>query len=170
MKRPAVLPLSFAPRVTDTQRFLLLSIAIGVFAGLLVVCFHFTIELVSWSSLGTPVGRSTIATIVAPAIGGGLATILVLLLFPQASGSGLAQTKAALYISDGEVPTRTVFAKFAACAVSIGTGNSLGPEDPALQMGAGVASRLGRTFALTREHLRLIATRRSPPCCSSWRR
>jgi CIC family chloride channel protein len=33
----------------------------------------------------------------------------------------------------------------------------LGPEDPALQMGAGVASLLGRVFRLTRDHMRLIA-------------
>ena len=156
MKRPNVLPLPRAPRITDTQRFLLLSIGIGLFAGLLVVCFHFAIDLVSWSTLGTPVGASTLATVLSPAIGGGLAAMLVLLVFHEAAGSGLTHTKGALYISDGHVPFRTVGAKFVACAVSIGTGNSLGPEDPALQMGAGVASRLGRAFQLPKEHLRLI--------------
>jgi chloride channel protein, CIC family len=155
VKRPNVLPLPLA-RVTDTQRFLLLSICIGVFAGLLVVCFHFAIDLVSWSSLGTPVGASRLATVLSPAIGGGLAAMLVLLVVHEAAGSGLAHTKAALYISDGYVPFRTVGAKFLACAAAIGTGNSLGPEDPALQMGAGVASRLGRAMQLPKEHLRLI--------------
>ena len=157
MRRPTVLALPRRPRVTDTHRFLLLSIGIGVFAGLLVVCFHFTIDLVNWSSLGTPTGANRIATVLAPALGGGLAALLVVWFVPEASGSGLAHTKAALYISDGYVPQRTVLAKFVACAMSIGSGNSLGPEDPALQMGAGVASRLGRAFALPREHLRLIA-------------
>ena len=156
MRRSFVLPLPRRPRVTDTHRFLLLSICIGVLAGLLVVCFHFTIDLVSWTALGTPVGANWLATVLAPALGGGLAAALVLLFFQEATGSGLSHTKAALYISDGVVPLRTVFAKFVACAASIGTGNSLGPEDPALQMGAGVASRLGRAFALPREHLRLI--------------
>lgn len=156
MKRPSVLPLPRTPRVTDTQRFLLLSICIGVFAGLLVVCFHYTIDLVGWATLGTPVGANRIATVLAPALGGGLAALLVLLVFHEAAGSGLAHTKAALYVSDGYVPFTTVLAKFVACATAIGTGNSLGPEDPALQMGAGVASRLGRTFRLPKEHLRLI--------------
>jgi CIC family chloride channel protein len=154
--RPFVLPIPRRPRVTDTERVLLLSICIGVFAGLLVVSFHFAIDLVSWVSLGTPAGAHQVATVLAPAVGGGLASLLVLLVFQEAAGSGLSHTKAALYISDGYVPLRTVFAKFVACAASIGTGNSLGPEDPALQMGAGVASRLGRAFALPREHLRLI--------------
>ena len=156
MKRPLVLPIPRAPRVSETQRFLLLSIFIGLFAGLLVVCFHFTIDLVSWSVLGTPVGRSQWATLLAPALGGGFAALLVLLVFREAAGSGLTHTKAAVYISDGYVPFSTVLAKFLACATSIGSGNSLGPEDPALQMGAGVASRLGRAFALPKEHMRLI--------------
>ena len=156
MKRPSVLPIPRTPKVSDTQRFLLLSICIGVFAGLLVVCFHYTIDLVSWNTLGTPLGASRVATVLAPTLGGGFAAMLVLLLFHQAAGSGLAHTKAALYISDGYVPFSTVLAKFVACATSIGTGNSLGPEDPALQMGAGVASRLGRAFRLPKEHMRLI--------------
>jgi chloride channel protein, CIC family len=50
-----------------------------------------------------------------------------------------------------------VAGKFVACSASIGTGAPLGPEDPALQMGAGVASLLGRTFRLSRGHMRLIA-------------
>ena len=155
IKRPTVLPLP-RPRVTDTQRVLLLSICVGVFAGLLVVAFHISIDLVTWSTLGTPVGESRVATVLAPTLGGGLAALLVVLVFQEAAGSGLAHTKAALYISDGYVPPSTVFAKFVACAAAIGTGNSLGPEDPALQMGAGVASSLGRAFALRREHVRLI--------------
>lgn len=155
--RRRVLPLPRPLRVTDTHRFLMLSIAIGVFAGLLVVCFHFAIELVSWMSLGTPVGRAKLATVLAPMLGGGAAGLVVLLVFRQAGGSGLTHTKAAVYISDGYVPFNTVVGKFLGCATSIGTGNSLGPEDPALQMGAGVASLLGRAFALSKEHLRLIA-------------
>ena len=156
MKRPTVLPLPRAPRVTETQRFLLLSILIGIFAGLLVVCFHFAIDLIGWATLGTPVGQDPVATVLAPLIGGGTAVALVMLV-PEASGSGLAHTKAALYISNGYVPFKTVIAKFASCATSIGSGNSLGPEDPALQMGAGVASLLGRAFTLPREHLRMVA-------------
>jgi CIC family chloride channel protein len=66
-------------------------------------------------------------------------------------------TKAAIYISDGDVPISSVTGKFLACSVSIGTGNSLGPEDPSLQMGAGIASFLGRTFRLSKNTMRQIA-------------
>jgi CIC family chloride channel protein len=83
--------------------------------------------------------------------------MLVMFLFPTARGSGINYTKAALYVSDGYIPARSVFGKFLVSTISIGTGNPMGPEDPALQMGAGVASYLGRLFRLTREKIRLIA-------------
>ncbi|MFN3325476.1 MAG: chloride channel protein [Bryobacteraceae bacterium] len=145
------------PSMSEAQRFLLLSILIGVSAGLLVVCFHIAIDFTSWYTLGTPAGEHTFATLVSPAIGGLLATFLILRIFRAAQGSGVNQTKAALYISDGYVPFSTVIGKFLACTISIGTGNSLGPEDPALQMGSGTASLLGRLFRLTRDSMRRIA-------------
>ena len=54
-------------------------------------------------------------------------------------------------------PFQTVIGKFICCALAIGSGQSLGPEDPSLQMGAGIASLLGRKLKLSREKVRLIA-------------
>lgn len=47
--------------------------------------------------------------------------------------------------------------KFITSALAIGSGQSLGPEDPSLQIGAGLASLVGRRLKLSRENLRLIA-------------
>ena len=143
--------------ISETQRFLLLAILIGLFAGLSFVCFHISMDYLSWFILGSPVGENRLATVLGPALGGGLASLLVLWFFRTAQGSGVNHTKAALYISDGHVPAGTVFGKFIACSLSIGSGNSLGPEDPALHMGAGIGSWLGRTFGLARENMRRIA-------------
>lgn len=145
------------PQMGSAQRFLLLSIMIGVFAGLLVVCFHFLIEFVAWFTLGVPAGESFLFTLLFPPMGAFVSVLMIREIFPKAGGSGINNAKAAIYISDGYVPLQSVFGKLLACSVSIGSGNSLGPEDPALQMGAGVASYIGRTFKLAREHMRLIA-------------
>lgn len=145
------------PQFGSAQRFLLLSILIGVFSGLLVVCFHFLIEFISWSTLGVPVGESFVFTLLFPPFGAFVSVLLIREVFPLAEGSGINNTKAAIYISDGYVPLQSVLGKLLACSISIGTGTSLGPEDPALQMGAGVASYIGRSFRLAKEHMRLIA-------------
>jgi chloride channel protein, CIC family len=144
-------------RLGDTQRYLLLSILIGLFAGLLVTIFHVTIDMLSWRVLGTPIGASPWATVLGPAIGATAAATLVRVGIPSAQGSGITYTKSAIYVSDGYIPASSVFGKFLACTLSIGSGAPLGPEDPALQMGAGVASRLGRTLRLSRDHMRQIA-------------
>ena len=146
-----------ATSMGDTQRFLLLSIIIGIFAGLVVTCFHISIEYFNWETVQSIGGREWWMVILWPAAGGGLAYMLADLYFPTARGSGVNYTKAALYVSDGYIPFRGVWGKFIASTVSIGSGNPMGPEDPALQMGAGIASLLGRLFHLTREHMRLIA-------------
>jgi chloride channel protein, CIC family len=143
--------------LSETQRFLLLSLLIGVFSGLLVVLFHISIDTISWTSLGALAGRFRLVRLLTPALGAIVAVLIVRQIFPRAKGSGVNQTKIAIYSSDGYVSSSTIFGKFLACAISIGTGNSLGPEDPSLQMGAGVASWLGRLFHLPRNSMRLIA-------------
>ena len=140
--------------LTDAQRFLVLAVLIGVCTGLVVVCFHAAIELVDFSvhDIGTSAGMRVLW----PALGAAVAALIVHL-FPAGSGSGIVQTKSALYVSNGHIPFAAVPAKFSACVLSIGTGTPLGPEDPALLMGAGIASRLGRVFGLTQRSMRLIA-------------
>jgi CIC family chloride channel protein len=143
--------------LSDTQKFLLLALLIGMFSGILVVLFHITIEVISWASLGALAGRFRFVRLLSPAAGALVAVFVVRKLFPRAKGSGVNQTKIAIYSSNGYVSSSTIFGKFLGCAISIGSGNSLGPEDPSLQMGAGVASYLGRIFHLPRNAMRLIA-------------
>src|SRR5690242_16049897 len=92
-----------------------------------------------------------------PTLAGLLVAALVLLVFPRARGSGVNQTKAALYIYNGYIPFRTAIGKFITSSIAIGAGHSLGPEDPSLQIGASLASALGRRLRLSRDKLRLMA-------------
>ena len=142
----------------DEERFfLILSIFIGVFSGLAVVCFRITIEWTRILILGSGLNVTGPRLILAPAIAGLVIAFFVLHVFPSVRGSGVNQTKAALYIYDGYIPFRTAIGKFLLSALAIGSGHSLGPEDPSLQIGASLASALGRRLRLSREKLRLIA-------------
>ena len=145
------------PVLEEPQRFLLLSIVIGIFSGIVVVCFHISIEFLNWFTIHSLDGSSKYFLPLWPVLGGCAAYAFLEFVVPSARGSGVNFTKAAVYASDGYIPFRSVLGKFAGCTLSIGTGNPMGPEDPALQMGAGIASLLGRVFHLTREHMRLIA-------------
>jgi CIC family chloride channel protein len=143
--------------LSEGNLFLLLAIIIGMFAGMAVVCFRITIEWVRLGLLGSALAPPPMRVILAPAGAGLVVAFLVQKFFRAARGSGVNQTKAAVYVFDGYVPFRTVIGKFLTCSLAIGSGQSLGPEDPSLQMGAGIASALGRRLKLSRDKLRLLA-------------
>lgn len=141
----------------EGQLFLLLAVIIGLFSGLIVVCFRVAIEWTRFWLLGSSMEPSRLRVLLAPTLAGLGVALLVLYIFKRARGSGVNQTKAALFIFDGYMPFRTVVGKFLTCALAIGSGQSLGPEDPSLQMGAGIASTLGRQLRLSRDKQRLLA-------------
>ena len=141
----------------EERLFLVLAIFIGVFSGLAVVCFRLAIDWSRTLFLGTALLPAWWRLLLAPTAAGLVVAVLVMKFFPRARGSGVNQTKAALYIYDGYIPFRTAIGKFITSALAIGAGHSLGPEDPSLQIGASIASLLGRRLKLTRERLRLIA-------------
>jgi len=141
----------------EEQFFMLLSVLIGIGAGLLVVCFRICIESLHLRLLGSALKPPVPRVFVAPMLVGLVIAFLVIRFFPKARGSGVNQTKSALYIYDGYIPFSTVAGKFITSALAIGSGQPLGPEDPSLQIGAGLASALGRRLNLSREKLRLIA-------------
>jgi CIC family chloride channel protein len=141
----------------EERFFLILSVFIGLFSGLAVVCFRLAID---WSRiwlLGPAPAPHTLRVLFVPALVSLLISLVVIHVFPLARGSGVNQTKAALYIFNGYIPFRTAVGKFITAALAIGAGHSLGPEDPSLQIGASLASALGRRLELSREKLRLLA-------------
>jgi len=137
--------------------FLILSVFIGIFSGLAVVCFRLAIDWMHLALLGPLPQTHGWRLFAVPAIAGLAVAVLVLRVFPGIRGSGVNQTKAALYIFNGFIPFRTAVGKFICSALAIGSGQSLGPEDPSLQIGASIASALGRQLEISREKLRLMA-------------
>jgi CIC family chloride channel protein len=141
----------------EERLFLVLSVFIGIFSGLAVVCFRFAIDWCRIYLLGSGASLSPARLLLAPSLTGLVIAVLVIHVFPLARGSGVNQTKAALYIFNGYIPLRTAIGKFITAALAIGSGHSLGPEDPSLQIGASLASALGRRMRLSRDRMRLIA-------------
>ena len=149
--------LGWALPLREPQLFMLLAVLIGLFSGLGVVLFRIAIEWTQILLLGSALHPPTLRLLLAPTLAGLVVAILVIHVFPRVRGSGVNQTKAAVYIFDGYVPFVTVIGKFITCALAIGSGQSLGPEDPSLQIGAGIASKVGRVLKLSQEKIRLIA-------------
>ena len=154
--RPAV-PSEVTAPAREERLFLLLSIFIGIISGLLVVSFRMAIEWLMVLLQGSAPAPHQPRLILVPTLVGVGVGILTRYVFPAVRGSGVNQTKAALYIHNGYISIRTMIGKFLLSALAIGAGFSLGPEDPSLQIGAGVASFVSRKVGLSRERLRIFA-------------
>ena len=138
----------------EEQVCLVLSLLIGALAGLTVVAF-----IVLTEHLGMriyPVGSPAWRRIAMP-VGGSLAMgYLLYRYFPDARGSGVPQTKAALYAHNGNISLRTVLGKFGCTAATLASGIPLGREGPSVQVGAGIASVLGRSLGLRPEKVKAL--------------
>jgi len=126
--------------------FLALTIVVGVLAGLSAVLFTLAIERVAHLLFGLAPSRARLLLI--PPLVGTLTGILLAKVFPDVRGSGVPQTKAAFHLHGGAIPWRVPFGKFITGALCIGSGHSMGREGPSVQIGAGLASVIGRWVRL----------------------
>jgi chloride channel protein, CIC family len=96
-----------------------------------------------------PAGGSPWRRLVIPVAGALITGFLLNRYFPNARGSGIPQTKTALFIHGGIIRFRTVLGKFMCSSISLASGIALGREGPSVQVGAGLASSMGRRLGLS---------------------
>jgi len=141
-------------RRRESQLALVLSLVIGALVGLVVVAFIlFTGRL---AARLYPAGGSGWRRVLMPTLGSLITGFLLYRWFPFARGSGVPQTKTALFIRDGVISFRTVLGKFFLCSTSLASGIALGREGPAVQVGAGLASVIARRLGLSREYVKAL--------------
>ncbi len=133
-------------RDREEQVFLVLTLLIGAIVGMVVVAFILLTER-SGARL-YPAGGAAWRRLLVPVAGSALMGYLLYRFFPDARGSGVPQTKAALYARGGRISLGTVVGKFFCTSATLAGGIPLGREGPAVQVGAGIASVLGRRLGL----------------------
>jgi chloride channel protein, CIC family len=138
----------------EEQVFLILTLLIGALVGLMAVAF-----IVLTERVGTrlyPVGGAAWHRVLIPVVGSLVMGYLLYRYFPDARGSGIPQTKAALYAREGRITAATMFGKFFCTSATLASGIPLGREGPTVQVGAGIASVLGRNLGLRPEKVKAL--------------
>jgi CIC family chloride channel protein len=152
-------PIGFALgqlRQREGQVFLVLALVIGALTGSAVVAFILLTERMGMRLY--PVGGAPWRRLLFPVVGSLGIGYLLYRYFPDARGSGVPQTKAALYAREGRITLRTVLGKFFCTSATLASGIPLGREGPSVQVGAGIGSVLGRLLGLRSEQVKnLIA-------------
>ena len=133
-------------RQREDQLFLLLRLVIGALVGLTIVAFIVATERAGLHLY--PAAGAAWRRLVTPVIGALVTGYFLYRHFPEARGSGIPQTKTALFAGDGTISLRTVIGKFGCSSASLASGIALGREGPSVHIGAGIASVLARWFRL----------------------
>jgi CIC family chloride channel protein len=138
----------------EDQVFLVLALVIGALTGLTVVAFILLTERFGMRLY--PVAGARWRRLVLPVGGSLVIGYLLYRYFPDARGSGVPQTKAALFALGGRITMRTVLGKFFCTSATLASGIPLGREGPSVQVGAGLASVLGRGLGLRAERVKAL--------------
>ena len=138
----------------EDQVFLALALVIGALTGLAVVAFILLTERMGMRIY--PPGSAAWRRVSFPIAGSLIIGYLLYRYFPYARGSGVPQTKAALYAQEGRILLRTVLGKFFCTSATLASGIPLGREGPSVQVGAGIASVLGRWLGLSQEKVKAL--------------
>jgi CIC family chloride channel protein len=138
----------------EEQVFLVLTLLIGALVGLMAVTFILLTERVGMRLY--PVGGAAWHRVLIPVVGSLVMGYLLCRYFPDARGSGIPQTKAALYAREGRITAATMFGKFFCTSATLASGIPLGREGPTVQVGAGIASVLGRHLGLRPEKVKAL--------------
>ncbi|MGH9594330.1 MAG: chloride channel protein, partial [Bryobacteraceae bacterium] len=155
-------------------RLMILSVAVGIMAGLGAIVFTRILDLTGDFFMKDLVGyamplpgaegptvmpepaRHRWLFLVVPALGGLLSGLTVYWLSPDAAGHGTDAVIASFHHYGGRIRKRIPLVKTIASAFTLGTGGSAGREGPIMQVGAGFGSLLGVLFKSGDRERRLL--------------
>jgi CIC family chloride channel protein len=151
---------SLLSRVSPKTRRAVQLLILGALVGLVTVAFHYSVEWLYEHTVVLAAEQGVMAFLVASflIVGGAsvLASLAVKFISPAAGGGGVMPTKIAFWKDFGVMPFRTAVAKFVGSTLTLGGGVSMGPEGPAVQIGAATASSLGGWMGVAKQERRAL--------------
>ncbi|GAB4239599.1 MAG: chloride channel protein [Deltaproteobacteria bacterium] len=161
-------------RLPSQFRLMLLSIGVGIVAGLGAILFdrllgwvlHAVLEsFTGYAEPRTGAPASSLFGIapvrspwffLVPALGGLVSGVIVYLVAPEAEGHGTDAMIDSFHHRGGKIRKRVPFVKIIASAITIGTGGSAGKEGPIAQIGSGFGSAFASLLKLKPRERRLL--------------
>ena len=142
-------------RVKSSQTVMLggSAVFVGLATGIGVWIFKWLIELVHNFAFGSVTGWM-IALV--PVVGGLVVGLVVHYLIGDQKLHGTAGIMEAVALAGGRLRYQKAPVKTLAAVLSIGSGASVGPEDPAVQIGASLGSMSGQLLRLSDDRIRTL--------------
>ncbi len=148
-------------RLPAKARPVVVTLILGLAAGLAAVLFHLAIHFVYQHGLEELTHRSRgtflLGSFFLIAVTSGFTGWLLSSFCPAAAGSGIPQVKLAFWKDFGFIPWRVVWVKFIGGVLTVGGGSSLGREGPSVQLAGGLASNLSGFLGTAKNERRTAA-------------
>ena len=153
---------------------MLLSVAVGIIAGLGAILFDnllgLTLDAVlraytgyfepargsAPSAVATAASGRSLWLLLLPALGGLLSGVIVFSIAPEAEGQGTDAMIESFHERGGQIRKRVPLVKIVASALTIGSGGSAGKDGPISQIGAGFGSAVAATLRLKPREQRIL--------------
>lgn len=136
------------------------ALLVGLASGAGVWLFKQLIELAHWlafGEIGGILGRLGAWTVfLIPVLGGLVVGLMLHFFIGEERHHGVAGIMESVALAGGRLRYQRIPVKAAAAAVSIGSGASVGPEDPSVQIGANLGSMFGQLLHLSNDRVRVL--------------
>lgn len=99
---------------------------------------------------------SFIYIILVPALGGLVVGIIMKYFGKEVKGHGMASVIESIFFKGGFIRKRVGALKIITAAFTIGTGGSVGKEDPVIQIGSSIGSFVGQIFKMSEKKMRTL--------------
>ena len=140
----------------QTLNFGVLAILVGLLSGAVVWLFKILITLLRSGLFGISdtVGSWSVALI--PILGGAAVGLLVMRFISNETLHGTASVMQSVALTGGRLRYQKTPVKTQVAGLSLGSGASVGPEDPSVFIGASIGSMFGQVFHLSEDRLRTL--------------
>ncbi len=143
-----------------TLRTIVVSVGVGVCAGVGAVLFRWLIDFFRSQGLDRAVGHAGflahLRMVLIPALGGLIVGPLVYFFAREARGHGVPEVMEAVALWHGRIRPRVAVIKSLASSICIGSGGSVGREGPIVQVGAALGSAVGQVLRLPRRRIQTL--------------
>ncbi len=147
-----------ALRSRGAAAFVIAALAVGLLVGLAAALLVWVIGLVDAGTqvLRDDVGWERLAFVVTVPLGTLVAWLIAQRWLADVSTGGVTTTMVGLSLHAGYLPTRSIGAKIAATAVTLGSGGSGGREGPVVQIGGTIGSSFARYTRFGEDQIRSL--------------
>lgn len=142
--------------VSNRQFMMILSVIIGIAAGLAAVAIKSSVHLISDFVRNFLIKENSYFYLITPAVGIFLTVAFVKYIIRRPVRHGIPNVLYAISKNEGKMNRHNVFSSIVTSALTVGFGGSVGLEGPTVSTGAAIGSNIGQLFRLNYRQVKLL--------------